>query len=405
MQCNSFITKLNEYVHEEITDNKLREDMAKHMLDCSACRELYEKRCTAAEELMEAFDSTVQFTSRKDEVLNSIDVDLYKKTVKNRFKLYLSRHKYGYLTAAVLSILIIAGLPFINSLINNFNDIGGARTGNKPQPREVFIAFDQYIKSSSAPLNNSKGELKFYVVKDLNLAQSEKLSLGALPLEDAPILTGADIITYNWTNHTMKLKDSGMEKLNFTPPVDGKPFVVMVDSERIYMGVFWGLHSSLTVPYAPMILLPSRDENSITLKQYGLGSVREDRRIAESLIVQNKLIRTEVAKIEINDVKNSNPGQISKESIDNKKVIDKPSEVKKFMNLLLAKDIEKSIIDFIKGPDYRVIIYYVDSSKEEFYLRPGTTKCYIERDNGNIMFNLTGDSAKAMYDMLQETFK
>jgi hypothetical protein len=76
--------------------------------------------------------------------------------------------------------------------------------------------------------------------------------LNGVELEASPVLTDADIVWYNWRDHTMLLTNRGFSKLPKHVGVRGKPFVVVADGERCYLGAFWTSMSSLSY-FGPMI--------------------------------------------------------------------------------------------------------------------------------------------------------
>jgi len=65
-----------------------------------------------------------------------------------------------------------------------------------------------------------------------------------LPLAGKPIFTNADIIAYDFSKHAMKLEPEALKRLP-RPPVEGTPFVVVVNGERIYPGAFYSPISSI----------------------------------------------------------------------------------------------------------------------------------------------------------------
>jgi len=89
-------------------------------------------------------------------------------------------------------------------------------------------------------------EFSIYLVKDLSITEAISKKLNDLPLETIPVLTDKEIRTYNWTEHEFTMKEgiSLEEKLEGKVPASGKPFVVVVDNERIYLGSFWSAFSS-----------------------------------------------------------------------------------------------------------------------------------------------------------------
>lgn len=110
------------------------------------------------------------------------------------------------------------------------------------------------------------------------------------------MLTDKEIRIYNWKEHAFTLEEgfSLEEKLDGKVPTSGKPFVVVADSERIYLGSFWTPISSLYIPDLPTIYSiwsAGNDIGTYTTK-YGneQGDPRADIRISESLKRLGKII-------------------------------------------------------------------------------------------------------------------
>jgi hypothetical protein len=142
---------------------------------------------------------------------------------------------------------------------------------------------------------NSVNEVSIYLVKDLSTTEAMSKKLDVLPLETIPVFTDKDIRTYNWKEHefTMKKDISLEEKLEGKVSTSGKPFVVVVGNERIYLGSFWTLLSSLYNPDIPTInsVWHKGSERDIYTIQYGgKQDLRDDKRIFEALKGLGKII-------------------------------------------------------------------------------------------------------------------
>jgi hypothetical protein len=89
-------------------------------------------------------------------------------------------------------------------------------------------------------------EFSIYLVKDLSTTEAMSKKLNDLSLETMPVLTDKEMKSYNWTNHEFIMREgiSLEERLEGKVPSNGKPFVVVVDNERIYLGRFWATYSS-----------------------------------------------------------------------------------------------------------------------------------------------------------------
>ena len=86
------------------------------------------------------------------------------------------------------------------------------------------------------------GIFEIYLVNTSNLSQINFSDLENIPLQEIPLLTETHIISYNWSNHSIKLTDEGcryfLEELEEKSNTFHSPFIVVADGERIYRGEF-----------------------------------------------------------------------------------------------------------------------------------------------------------------------
>jgi hypothetical protein len=75
-------------------------------------------------------------------------------------------------------------------------------------------------------------------------------------LLESPLISAADIISYNFTEHSIRLRPEALAKIP-QPPVEGTPFVVVANGERIYLGVFVTCISSMSFA-VPTIVVDRR---------------------------------------------------------------------------------------------------------------------------------------------------
>jgi hypothetical protein len=73
-----------------------------------------------------------------------------------------------------------------------------------------------------------------------------------LALSGTPVISEADIISYDFSTHAMRLSIEAIKRLP-KPPVTGTAFVVMVNGERIYQGAFYSTVSS--IPYSQPVIV------------------------------------------------------------------------------------------------------------------------------------------------------
>lgn len=141
----------------------------------------------------------------------------------------------------------------------------------------------------------TKHDLSIYLVKDLSTSEAMSKNIDELPLETVPVLTDMEIEMYNWKEHSFSIKDgfSLEQKLEGKIPLDGKPFVLVVDGTRIYLGSFWTLISSLCYPEIPAInsvWSANFGKNTYTIQyRFEKQDPRDDKRIYEALKSMGKL--------------------------------------------------------------------------------------------------------------------
>ncbi|TFE25243.1 hypothetical protein [Cohnella luojiensis] len=144
---------------------------------------------------------------------------------------------------------------------------------------------------------NAVNEFSIHLVKDLSITEAMSKKLNDLPLETIPVLTDKEIRTYNWKEHEFTMKEgiSLEEKLEgIIPGSGGKPFVVVVGIERIYLGSFWSNSSSqfyaFDIPRISSMWL-KRSDNDIYKINHGKNqNPRGDTKIFEALKGLGKII-------------------------------------------------------------------------------------------------------------------
>ena len=95
-----------------------------------------------------------------------------------------------------------------------------------------------------------------YLTKNKILA-AQVPALNHIELADAPLISGDDIILYYRDTHEIELTPEAFERLKaFTVPTFGEVFVVCVDKQPVYSGVFrvaWSSYLnqgvSITIPF------------------------------------------------------------------------------------------------------------------------------------------------------------
>ena len=119
-------------------------------------------------------------------------------------------------------------------------------------------------------------------------------------LSESPLISVADIVTYDFADHSIRLRSETLAKIP-RPPVEGTPFVVVADGYRIYLGVFTTCVSSMSFG-VPSIMVDRRVlvtnqapdilviERAYPQASFGVGpDPRGDQRIKAALAALHKL--------------------------------------------------------------------------------------------------------------------
>jgi hypothetical protein len=75
-------------------------------------------------------------------------------------------------------------------------------------------------------------------------------------LAEVPAISDTDIVSYDFINHVMTLRKEALQRIP-RPHASGIPFVVMANGERIYLGLFMTLASSMSRA-VPSIIVDER---------------------------------------------------------------------------------------------------------------------------------------------------
>jgi hypothetical protein len=127
-----------------------------------------------------------------------------------------------------------------------------------PSPSELKLT--ETIEPTTKPTwtqvqeGANNGEVfSIYLVADPQISSSDldDWSLDALPLAEPPLISIEDILVYDWENQAFDVTEESNRRLfevvGGSVPVNGRPFVVVAKDERIYVGAFWTLASSLSI--------------------------------------------------------------------------------------------------------------------------------------------------------------
>ena len=135
---------------------------------------------------------------------------------------------------------------------------------------------------------------------DPRVAAYGKGDWSQLPLSDSPLISGDDIIAYDFSKHSMKLRPEALARIP-RPSLHGTPFLVVAHGQRIYLGAFVTVISSFSCAVPSIIvdrqlLDPTQPKDTIVIDRaypspsFGVGrDPRGDDRIKTALIALHKL--------------------------------------------------------------------------------------------------------------------
>jgi len=145
------------------------------------------------------------------------------------------------------------------------------------------------------------GGFSIYLLADeIPTSELSKVDLHALELQEEPLLSIDDVITYSKGTHEIEVTAEAYERIQqlYSLPVkvDGMPFVVCMGRDPVYAGAFWTPVSSLS--FDGVIICPPFDRDECVIR-IGLGyptseafrgeDPRSDPRILQSLEAAGKL--------------------------------------------------------------------------------------------------------------------
>ncbi len=129
---------------------------------------------------------------------------------------------------------------------------------------------------------------------DRRLTAYGKGDWSQIRLSGSPVISATNIISYNFTDHSMRLKPEALAKIP-KPSVEGTPFVVVANGERIYLGAFTTISSSmgpLSVPCIEVdrrVLVTNQPADTLVIDR-GVGpDLRGDLRIQKALNALQKV--------------------------------------------------------------------------------------------------------------------
>jgi hypothetical protein len=155
------------------------------------------------------------------------------------------------------------------------------------------------VTPTDSASESTVGEFGIYLVmQEISLEQMRETNLSELELEDTPILSVDDIVTYDWETHEIRLTASASERITRLEGsmLGGLAFAVCVGGEPVYIGAFWTSYSSATFDGTVIDVYPAKFGQPVPIKlgypspEWFAGEdLRSDPRIFRSLKEAGKL--------------------------------------------------------------------------------------------------------------------
>jgi hypothetical protein len=155
----------------------------------------------------------------------------------------------------------------------------------------LCITFSFYGDPASTENDNNKFAVYLLADNNLTTIDVQDKPINSLEIKASPLISYPDIIKYDTSNCKIYLakpkKFYTFDTLRILTGIFGKPFVVVANGERIYLGSFYNPISSW-LPNTPLIALFDIDysERSIKVSSYNISKgsydIMKDIRIIEA---------------------------------------------------------------------------------------------------------------------------
>lgn len=122
--------------------------------------------------------------------------------------------------------------------------------------RFILVAMLAFSMIGRSETSNSFGIYLTAERVDSCITAYYKGNLSRIGLSESPLICATDIVSYDFAEHSMRLRPEALAKIP-RPHFEGTPFVVVANGERIYLGTFTTISSSIAVP-VPSIVVDRR---------------------------------------------------------------------------------------------------------------------------------------------------
>lgn len=149
----------------------------------------------------------------------------------------------------------------------------------------LLLSLLQSCKENNVESNDEANRISLYLLADnaMTATEASKKELESLQLSEYPIFSSDEMGYYNWKDHSFTIDSNSVKKqLEFSglhKSFFGIPFIVTVAAERIYLGAFWFLYSSIppTFPHIE-ITFSSGSPSSVLMINKSWSDLEVDKR-------------------------------------------------------------------------------------------------------------------------------
>jgi beta-lactamase regulating signal transducer with metallopeptidase domain len=190
--------------------------------------------------------SLINLAARQNLLLNGGLLAFGESSIKSRVKSIMSYRKPGFwLITAGIAVFVILGAALLTNpgskTLSNSNNSSGSNSGSNSGNGQSTTK----AEAVNPPSENGKNGFQLYLVDEKSASDvTDDTPVNELALEAQPLLSGPDIISYNWDTQCLKIKNEGKLSRDLLK----RRFVVTADGERIYSGAFWSALYSMWPP-------------------------------------------------------------------------------------------------------------------------------------------------------------
>jgi len=133
--------------------------------------------------------------------------------------------------------------------------------------RRVFCLLLAIVPFLSECTPQPTADFAIYLpASQMTVSEMASVDLQKLPLQDTPVFATADIVTYSWGTHEIKLTAAAFDRIMAMKiPMRGMPFVACVDRKPVYWGAFWTPFSSMSFEGITIIPMLGADSRTIQI--------------------------------------------------------------------------------------------------------------------------------------------